>query len=456
MKVACSILFFLFITLGLSAQSECVIQGEFPEALNKEILLKGFDSGGTINLTSTKTDAEGKFKLVYSSSYIGAALLEIKEGKSVIVLLNNENFSIKWDDFENFRKVKFLNSKENEFFFRGLELYQSIEQKKAGLSYLIPLYAGDASNQLFLKKEMKLQEEAFELFLQKLPKDSYASYYIKLRKLISDMPLTATKYTERYTENQKDFDSLNFADPRMEHSGLYEDLFYGYVQLTENFEARDFDKMYKQLNNSVDILLGRLKGKPLLLQDLSRSLFNLFERRSLFKAAEHLALAMLDDTSCQIDEKHQALFEQYRKMATGKTASDIVFDQSVKGYSKLSDIKSKYKLVVFGASWCSKCTEELPKLKPFYEKWHNVDDLEILFVSLDTEKSAFTDFVKDFSWVSICDYKSWESLPVLDYCVFATPTMYLLDSNLTILSKPISADHVEAILHSRREVVNNQ
>ena len=441
------ILFFLSVSAFSIAQSQRTIVGVLPQALDKEIVIRGFNIAGDSELATAKTDAQGTFKLVYPSSYVGAAVFEIKGAKSVIVLLNNEDFEINWGNLEDFSSLKFVHSTENSDLSRGLQLYQNIEGKKAGLIYLIPLYVLEPSNQAFFQKELKVQEQLFRAFLEGLPKNSYAAYYIKLRKLISDMPLTASRYMDRFPENEKEFNALDFGDARMEHSGLYKDLFEGYVQLMESFAGADMNALNTHLNASIDLALKSLKDKPLLLQDMSQNLFNLLEKRSLFSSAEHLALAMLDESSCQIDEKHQALFEQYRKMAIGKIAPDIVFPEAVKGYGKLSAIKSKYKLVVFGASWCTKCTEELPKLKPLYEKWKK-EGVEVVFVSLDTDKTAFASFTKDFPWVSSCNYQSWEGQGVRDYCVFATPTMYLLDGNQKIMAKPLSADHLEAILES--------
>ena len=39
-----------------------------------------------------------------------------------------------------------------------------------------------------------------------------------------------------------------------------------------------------------------------------------------------------------------------------------------------------------------------------------------------------------------------ESKAAVDYCVFGTPTMYLLDANQTIVLKPISEKQVQAWL----------
>jgi len=70
--------------------------------------------------------------------------------------------------------------------------------------------------------------------------------------------------------------------------------------------------------------------------------------------------------------------------------------------------------------------------------------LEIVFISLDTQKSDYENFVKGFPWISSCDFKGWESKPVVDYCIFGSPTMYLLDANNVIKLKPISAAQINA------------
>jgi thiol-disulfide isomerase/thioredoxin len=155
---------------------------------------------------------------------------------------------------------------------------------------------------------------------------------------------------------------------------------------------------------------------------------------------------MLDAQNCEMDTKHKALFEQYRKMAVGKTADDIVFENATQTVTNLNSITTKYKLVVFGASWCNKCQEDIPKLKSYYQDWKTKYNLEIVLISLDSEKEKYTAFVKDFPWFSSSELKGWEAKAALDYCVFGTPTMYLLDANNTILLKPISEKQIQSWL----------
>ena len=250
------------------------------------------------------------------------------------------------------------------------------------------------------------------------------------------------RYFDRLTELERKFNAFNFTDPRLMQSGLYYQLIEEYVIAMETYG----DQQYVHLNNSIDAMLISLKKQSVLAQDVTEKLCNLLEKRSLFTASEHLALAMLSDENCQLDDKHRALFEQYRKMSNGKTAPNIVFANSTNSAKQLSDIKANYKLVVFGASWCPKCHEDITQLISYYKKWKENNELEIVFISLDTQKSEFNTFVKDFPWISSADFKGWETKAAIDYSVFGTPTMYLLDKNHKILLKPISADQIETWL----------
>ena len=443
-----TVFFFLLFCIVATAQTQFTVQGVFPQGVDKAITLKGFNIVGDTLLDKAIVNKKGAFILKYPAAYVGAAVLEIKEASSVLLLLNKENFELKWPSIEDTRTLQFINSPENTSFLQGLNWYQKSEGKRAGLTYLVEQYKEEPEVLAVLQTELKKQDALLPDFLAGLPATSFAKSYIALRKLITDMPQTANLYPERLPIQESEFKALDFGGP-MQNMGIYNDLFTGYFTLLESYGVAE---QYKHINPSIDALIANLKNKPALLQEVTQIVFNILEKRSLYPAAEHLALAMLDDTSCQLDTNHKALFEQYRKMARGNIAPDIEFASPIKVFKRLSSMAYKYKLIVFGASWCPKCTEELPKLVPFYEKWKEKDQLEIVFISLDQDKNAFEQFSKGFGWISYSDFKSWDSKVVQDYCVFATPTMYLLDHNNTILAKAITPEHVSVLI----EKYNNE
>ena len=186
------------------------------------------------------------------------------------------------------------------------------------------------------------------------------------------------------------------------------------------------------------------------LNEVSNYLFDLLERQSLFQASEYLALKVLNETSCTLESDLAKQLESYRAMKKGNIASDIKFGNStylngVKQamFKNLTNLTTPYTLVVFGASWCPKCLEELPKLVQNYLKWRNLG-VEVVYISLDTDQQVFEQSVKSYPFFAYCDYKKWGSQVAKDYYVFGTPTFYLLDAKRKILLRPNSILQVDA------------
>ncbi len=126
-------------------------------------------------------------------------------------------------------------------------------------------------------------------------------------------------------------------------------------------------------------------------------------------------MKVLNQNSCLVEEGIANQLESYRKMKVGNTAPDIEFSadaiknsNSIEVPKSFSEVQSTFKLVFFGASWCPMCVEEMTRLIPFYEKW-KAKGVEVVFVSLDTDKKAFTDFTSTFPFISSCDFKKWDT-----------------------------------------------
>ena len=102
--------------------------------------------------------------------------------------------------------------------------------------------------------------------------------------------------------------------------------------------------------------------------------------------------------------------------------------------------------MLFGASWCPACSNEMVKLLPLYKRLKD-KGVEVIFVSLDTNKSDFISFVKDFPFISFCDFNKWNSKSAKDYYVSSSPTFYLLDQQNNILSRPNSVENITALIN---------
>ena len=81
----------------------------------------------------------------------------------------------------------------------------------------------------------------------------------------------------------------------------------------------------------------------------------------------------------------------------------------------------------------------LPEIKSIYDS-QNTKKLEVVTFSMDTSKVALADFLKkgNYSWLNCSDLKGWNSQVADDYCIYATPTMFLFDKNKIIIGKPLT------------------
>ena len=131
----------------------------------------------------------------------------------------------------------------------------------------------------------------------------------------------------------------------------------------------------------------------------------------------------------------------------GSMAPDITMpDVSGKMFS-LSELKGKFVLVDFWASWCGPCRGENPNLVAAYNKFKN-KNFTVLGVSLDDDKDKWIKAIKDdkLAWKQISDLKQWSSAAVGLYGFDGIPYNVLLDPQGKIIAKSLRGADLETTL----------
>lgn len=434
------ILFFVpsFILFNTFAQATFKIKGTIGNAKEKEIQLIGFNGAKDLFLFKTKTDSVGNFVINYPKNYIGAASLQVKESASLIVLLNQENFSFTWTDCKNFNSLQFANSKENDWFQKAYQINLEVQKRLAGLNYLLPLYQNEVSKKEWLtelEKEISYENSQFTAYLKQLPASSYVSSYLNYRVILQNLQ-AENKSKEVQIAAENSFLELQFNNSDLYHSGLIKEIFDEYLK--QILKQQNKVDILTQLNSLSEKIKKNTIYSPLLLNEYCEYLIQHYEQYGLTEAAEKLGLSLLNDNQCSIDNKRLPILEQYRKMAVGNNAPALILINPQKNKS-LTDLKSKYKIIIFGASWCEECTNEIPQLKEYGKPFKTKYDADLIFVSLDSNKEKYIEFVKDLPFITSCDFKGWEGENVKNWYVFASPTIYILNDQNKIVAKPLNS-----------------
>lgn len=134
--------------------------------------------------------------------------------------------------------------------------------------------------------------------------------------------------------------------------------------------------------------------------------------------------------------------ESYNRVKIGMKVPDIHAKTIDKLEITLSEIKSKYTVILFWSYSCPHCRDLVNELG---ELAKSKKDVSIVTVNVSGKLKEVKRLLKKAGLqkqYNICDGKGWQSPIVEDYAVDMTPSLYLLDENKVLLSKPFDYDEV--------------
>ncbi|MFN0196337.1 MAG: redoxin domain-containing protein [Planctomycetaceae bacterium] len=176
-----------------------------------------------------------------------------------------------------------------------------------------------------------------------------------------------------------------------------------------------------------------------------------------------LQLAVAHEFSGKLDEAvtwYNRLQTDHPDSAPGKRAAGAVRRINLKGQpfelsgstlkgEKLSStqFQGAMLLVIYWATWCQPCTEDLPQLQALYEK-HRSQGFEILGINLDTEPELIAPYLKEHrvNWAQLFEPGGLESPLAAQYGVMSLPTMILIGRDGKVVDRGISIGDLKSSL----------
>lgn len=237
------------------------------------------------------------------------------------------------------------------------------------------------------------------------------------------------------SKNVSQEDIINFIDKSndmLETSSLLRPILVSYLNIGGN----------SAVTASVDKLLDRLKVETPRGQTVLSELIDIFDAYDM-KEFKNKYLTQAKNLKCTITDRLATTLKTHAATEIGVEFPNYKFTAAVNTQAKsLADVKADNKVVVFWSSACSHCENELPQLLAKYKEI-KAKNIEIIGLSLDTDKDSYTKKIAAFPWINDSELKGWNSSFTEKYNIHATPTYFILDANNKIINKP---DHVGDVL----------
>jgi thiol-disulfide isomerase/thioredoxin len=114
---------------------------------------------------------------------------------------------------------------------------------------------------------------------------------------------------------------------------------------------------------------------------------------------------------------------------------------------QLTQLRGKYLLLDFWASWCGPCRKENPNVVRLYEKYKD-KGFEILGISLDNDRNRWLNAISmdKLTWYHVSDLKGWNNEVAKLYGVTSIPKTILLDPEGKIVALNLRAESLENAL----------
>lgn len=450
-KLLIVLAFLPFIALG----QKYYVEGHIKGFSGKSIKISTFYGNENRPSDSINVLPGGIFKYwIPDANKNGMFRFRLDKERFIDIIFNFENISFTTTYNEMIDSLVFSQSVENQLYFEYLKQRNLTGFKKELLEPLVSLYPQDDSFYEEIVEEYNVTDKLFEEFVSELIENNNKTLVARIIKMDHPpaMPKNIPDQAKSDYLKAHFFDNMDFEDTSMLRTNLISGKLLQYLSVYQNNRLTK-EQLEVEFIKAVQVIMSKTRNSPEVYQYSMEYLIKGFETYGFEKVITYIADNIDLEESC-VDDERKALLEKkvesLKKYAIGKKIADFTVTGLNGEKISVSSSGSEYLLVVFWATWCPHCTQLLPELSKIYFP-DSKDKFQIVAVSLDDEPADLEGFLKNgnYQFPVSCDYKKWKGDLVELLDIYATPTMFLLFNDRTILAKPTTFQELKNELFVR-------
>ncbi|MBU0475578.1 MAG: TlpA family protein disulfide reductase [Bacteroidetes bacterium] len=414
--------------------------------------------GEKVSIVDTVISPSGDFRFSLDGKHNGFYRLQMDSKHWIDFINDGIDVEIRTDFNSMIDSLQIVKSESNKLYYNFMELSKAYKTKTELLNLILVHYPNnDDYYQTTKTKLLQTKEEYIhfvEVTSQKNPK-SFTARYIKAAQLPIVPELTNNPKNPYEDNNQLKFlkshalDKVDFNDFEMIYSNLFANKSIEYLTYYRNQQLPK-QLLEQEFMKAVDTLLNKAKVNDLVYQQMTEYLIDGFTKFGFDAIINYIVdNYVIKDDLCldsQIESTIQRRIDQSKYLKIGNVVPKIVLPDSNGNNIDLSKIESEKILILFYASWCPHCKTTVTELIKLYNN-QKQKKVEILAVSLDENRTEWLKFIKSnkLDWLNVSDLKGWNGKAIEEYFIYATPTMFFVDSKRNIISKPLTIDEIKSV-----------
>ena len=448
------ILFFSVLTDG-NAQGLFTLSGKITGLPDRKIYLATVFGERQRTADSTTSDKTGEFMFRMKQEALpGLYRISWAKDKSVDLIWNEENISFRtMSDFPA-DSLAFTASAENMVYYFYLRQDRIAQEKLDVLMQVIDFYPVKDDFYKNASAEFESTQKHMQKIRDSLTGSCPSLFALRIIRNQSTPFISASLAKDERINYLRlhFFDHVDFRDTLLLNSNAWANKAISYLSLYGNSRL-DQKQLEAEFIKAVTIMLNAAAVNAEVYKFLLDYVVGGFDKYHFDGVITYIADNFQDPFSCEDQERKTALqkkLDNFKKISIGKNAPEIEAPDPKGKIMNLSAIRSEYLLVIFWSTQCGHCTQMMPKVKDYYDS-QNPKRLEVMAVSIDTSRAEWTTFLKEekLDWINVSELKGYNSQAADDYNIFATPTMFLLDSGKKIIAKPVSWRELDQALREQ-------